>query len=168
MRVAFRAVRSRRKFNKSRQIMRQMEQHLDTEVKKHFIAEFDRRVVNWTHQPTFKARKFITADSISVNVFPSGDNKKYWIWNDLGTRRHPIPTSGPKLLAFTLGYKPKTSPVGKFGGPGTSNGPSMVRFTQVDHPGTKPRKHTETIRKDNESWYSTSMENAWRRAIRSV
>lgn len=168
MRVAFRAVRSNRKFSKSPQIMRYMGQHLDTEVKQHFIREFERRVANWSHKVNFDARKFITADSISINVFPTGANKKYWTWNDLGTKPHKIPKAGPKFLAFSLGYKPKTAPVGKFGGPGTYKGPKVKGVMQVDHPGTKPRKHTETIAKDNKAWYSRSMRNAWRRAIRSV
>jgi hypothetical protein len=171
-RVAYRAVRGRRKFNKSKQIIDYMASTMDSEVKPHFIKEFDKRTVNWKHKPEFRARKFIRPDSHGLYIFPAGPNKKIWIWNTKGTRRHKIPLS-PKTvgtLAFLWGgkgsYRPKTKPGGKYGGPGTVMGGKMHFPKQVDHPGTKAREHEKFIVKENKPWYTRNRENAWRRAIR--
>jgi hypothetical protein len=166
--AAYRAVRSRRKFSQARQIMRLVERGIDTRVKPHFIEEFERRVVNWEHQPDFKARKFLTTDAIKLNVFPAGPHKMLWVWTDKGTKAHKIPKAGPGFLSFKTGYKPKTAPVGKFGGPGIFTGERVTMFGQVDHPGTKAREFTKTIKDDNKTWYRKTMESIWRQAIRAV
>ena len=167
MKVAYRAIRRRRKFNKYPQIKKGLAAGMDAEVKPHFIAEFDKRVANWKHRPQFKARKHIGADSIYIYVFPAGPNKKYFIWTDQGTRPHKIRAKHAASLSFFLGFQPKTSPVDQYGHSGGSS-PPHVWAKEVDHPGTAPRKFTENIAKEEKQWYSKTMENLWRRVIRSL
>jgi hypothetical protein len=44
----------------------------------------------------------------------------------------------------------------------------MTFAKQVQHPGTKPRKFEEFIRKREAAWFTRQMENAWKRAIRAM
>jgi len=168
--VAFRAVRSRRKFNKAPEVQRKMKTELIGPVKEHFIKEFEGVVSDWTHKPEFKVRTFFTMDMLKVNVFPAGPNKDKWIWVSRGTSGpYPIPKSGPGLLAFTLGYSARTRPRGQAHvGSGTATGPKVIGVMQVMHPGIEAREFEEVIAEDNKDWYSRNMENAWRRIIRSL
>ena len=167
--VAYRAKRSRRKFNKSKEIQAEMAAFMDATVKPHFIKAFERVVCNWEHKPEFKARKYVRANSIAVYVFPAGQYKKIWKYVSAGTKGpYKIPKTGPGYLAFQIGYKPKTKPPGKFGGPGVATGPWIRGVMQVEHPGIKAREFEKTIADDERDWYSREMENAWRRTLRAV
>jgi len=168
--VAYRAVRGRRKFIKAPEVKKKLGTVLDDTVKPHFIAKFDDVVSDWSGKPDFKARKFITLDYIKVNVFPAGANKQKWIWVSRGTKGpYLIPKAGPGLLAFTMGYSARTKPVGQHHvGSGTATGDSVVMFGQVEHPGIEARLFEETIAKEQKQWYAKTMENAFRRIIRSL
>jgi hypothetical protein len=170
-RVAFRAIRSRRAFINAPQVRKVLEAAMDGEVKPHFIGEFEKRVANWKHKPAFKARKYITGDAIRLNVYPAGE-KQIYEYVTKGTRGpYPIPKIPKppgKWLLFTGGkYTPRTTPGGGYGGPGISIG-FPVFAKQVSHPGIEPRDFEGIIRKEQAPWFSRTMENAWRRAIRSM
>jgi hypothetical protein len=167
--VAMRAVRGRRRFANNAKVKRYLGNVVDDEVKPHFIQRFKMVVANWKHQVDFQARKFFRPDEIRLNVFPAGENKQIWIWVSGGTKGpYPIPKAGPGFLAFKTGYKPKTKSPGKFGGPGIFTGSTVKGVMQVQHPGIEAREFERIIREDEESWYNRTMENAWRRAIRSL
>ena len=169
--IAYRAIRGRRKFSQSRQVIQELERTLDNVVKPHFIKQFEMRVANWEHKVTFEARKFITPNSISINVYPTGPNKDIWKYNTLGTRPHTIRAKHAPALSFMGGgaiYVSKTAPGGKYGGPGIVYGGYPVYAKKVNHPGTEAREWESVIAKQNKQWYSQTMENAWRRAIRSL
>ena len=172
--VAFRAIRSRRKFMHSAKVKRQLAAVLDDKVKPHFIQRFKMVVANWDHKPEFEGRKFIRPDKMWVNIFPAGEHKKIWIFVTKGTRKHLIPKH-PKTdgtLAFQWGgkgsYKPKTKPPGKFGGPGVVIGGEMHFPKQVKHPGSEGRGFEKIIREDEKPWFSRTMNNSWRRIIRAL
>lgn len=165
--IAYRAVRSRRKFSEAPKVKAQLAAHLDGEVKPYFISKFDAVVADWEHRVDFKGRKFIRVDKIWVNVFPAGENKQIWIWVTLGTRPHVIEPRNAPVLAFQLGYQPHTRPIGKYGGPGQATG-EWAFARRVNHPGGAARLFEKTIKDENKPWYSRSMENAWRRIIRSL
>jgi hypothetical protein len=168
--VAMRAVRSRRKFVKAPTVQPKIGAVLDNVVKPHFIDEFDGVVSDWSGKPQFKARKFIRVDKIWITVFPAGPNKDKWIWVSRGTKGpYPIPKAGPSFLSFVLGYSARTKPRGQAHvGSGTATGPAVAGIMQVQHPGIEAREFEEVIKEDNEEWYSRTMENAWRRIIRSL
>lgn len=168
--VAYRAVRGRRKFIKAPEVKKKLEKVLTNPVKKHFVEEFEWVVDDWKGKPKFKARAFITLDYIKVNVFPAGPNKQKWIWVSRGTKGpYMIPKAGPGLLAFTVGYQPRTWPVGYHHlGSGTATGESIVIFKQIEHPGIKARLFEEDIAKHEKQWYARTMERAFRQIIRSL
>jgi hypothetical protein len=71
---------------------------------------------------------------------------KIYKFVDGGTKPHNIVAKGKKPLKFKSGYRAKTSP-GKIGsGSGGTSG-SWVSKRMIKHPGTKPRKFSETIAK---------------------
>jgi len=170
--IAYRAVRSRRVFVNAPKVREYLEQGIDSEVKPHLLSKFKQVVANWKHKVEFRARKFITADAIKINIFAAGPHKKIWGYVVGGTRPHKIRAKRGKSLAFMWGgpgsYVPKTSPPAKFGGPGTVRGGKMAFPQSVNHPGTKPRPFPEEIRKEEKAWFSRTMENMWRRAIRRL
>lgn len=168
--VAIRVTRRRRKFAKAPEVRRKLGAIVDNEVKPDLIAKFDDVVSDWSGKPEFKARKFVTADSIKVNVFPAGEHKDKWIWVSRGTRGpYPIPKGGPGLLAFTLGYSARTRPRGQAHvGSGTASGPSVIGIMQVQHPGIEAREFEEVIAEEYKPEFSRTMENGWRRVIRSL
>jgi len=167
MKVTYRAVRSRRKFIKAPEVKKKLAAGMDAEVKPHLIDEFKKRVANWKHKPDFKARKHIETDRIYVYVYPAGEHKNLWIWTDKGTPAHKIRAKNAPSLSFMLGFWPKTNVGGQYGHPGGSS-PPAVFAQEVDHPGTAPRRFTENIAKEQKKWYSRTMENLWRRVIRSL
>jgi len=169
-RVAFRAIRSRRALVNAPQVRKVLEATMDGEVKPHFIGEFEKRVANWKHKPGFQARKYITGDAIRLNVYPAGE-KQIYEYVTKGTRPHIIRAKNAPSLVFIWGgpgsYTPKTTAGGGYGGPGTASG-SLRAFKEVRHPGNEPRDFEGIIRKEEAPWFSRTMENAWRRAIRSM
>ena len=170
--VGARVIRGRKKFANYPQVRKVLGAALDNEVKPHFVQRFEMVVANWKHKPGFQARKYITADAIRLAVYPTGPNAQIWECVSFGTRPHKIRVRRAKTLAFLWGgpgsYKPKTSPPGKFGGPGSVSGGVMHFPVAVNHPGNEPREFEKTIADDERDWYNRTEENAWRRAIRSL
>jgi hypothetical protein len=173
--AAYRVTRARRVFVNAPQVKRVLAAELDDNVKPHFVQAFEAVVANWKHKPAFKARKFITADALAVNVYPDGPNKQIYEYVTLGTKEHDIPKTpktGNDFLIFMWGgpgsYKAKTGAGGKWGGPGTVSGGTLHRRHQVHHPGTEPRDFEGFIRKREKHWFSRTMENAWRRALKAM
>lgn len=170
--IAYRATRKRQKFVKAPQVKSDLADALDNEVKPKLLQRFQHVVANWQHKPIFKARKFIRIDRIWVDVFPTGENAKIWLFVTGGTKPHPIRAKRAPRLAFMWGghgsYKPKTRPVGKFGGPGIVVGGTLHRPIEVQHPGTEAREFEKAIRDDFRKDFSRIMNNAFRRAIRRL
>jgi hypothetical protein len=101
-------------------------------------------------------------------VYPTGENKKYWIWTSRGTKPHPITPVNAAVLAFSQTYTPKTAPRGpSYGGSGESSGP-MVFAMYVDHPGTAPRHFEEAWARWAKKPFRREMENAMRRGARKT
>ncbi len=170
--VAYRQVRSRRKFLEMPKAKVQVGDFLDSDIKPELIKRFERVTSNWDHKVDFKARKFVNTKRVMIRVFPAGKNKKIWIFVSGGTRPHKIRPRKAKRLAFVSGgpgsYKPKTKAVGKFGGPGVVVGGSPVFAKEVNHPGNEGRGFEKTIAEDYKPEYARVMENAFRRIIRRL
>jgi len=145
--VLFRAIRTRSGYPNFANIQREIEKTIENVIKPELLAQFNRIVANWTHKVTFQARKRITNQGITLYVYPTGPNKKLWIWTSLGTKKHDIVPKGPGYpLRFRIGYKPRTwTGLGrKYGGPGISIGPWRSKYL-VKHPGTKAREFEKDI-----------------------
>jgi hypothetical protein len=174
MRILIRRFRGRRKHPNWTGIAKEAERTLDAVVKPRLLSYAERIVANWEHKPEFKARKVVTRGAIAVDVWPTGPNKKYWVWVSRGTglygpkhRKYPIKPRKPGgVLAFPSVYTPKTRPRGpSYGGPGTSSGPTVFAM-HVEHPGTKPRHFEEAWARWGKTWFRREMENAIRRGAR--
>jgi len=168
--VAYRAVRGRRVFLEASEVVpERLADFIDDTVKPHYIQRFELVVENWKHKPDFRARMLIRPDGITLYVFPTGPDAQIYKWVTEGTEGgYKIPKAGPGYLAFQLGYKPKTKPPGKIGGPGIYSGPWVRGVMQVTHPGIDPRNFEAVIAEDEAPWFSREMENAWRRIIREL
>ncbi len=168
--VAFRAIRSRSKFVNAQVVRDELDKWLDQEVKPKLIKLHEKRVANWRTKVTFRARKYITTDSINVVVFP-WDNKEIYNYVAYGTRPHVIRARKEKSLAFVWGgpgsYTPKTTPNGGYGGPGKASGKMHFPII-VNHPGIEARQFAKHIRKEYEAEFKREAEKVWRRAIRKL
>lgn len=171
MAVLFRTVRTRRaailQLNKI--ALTEINNVLDTKVKPALVKSHERIVSNWKNKPGFAARKTIKPNLITVSVFPTGPNKKIWIFVDRGTRPHIIKAKGGGVLRFQTGYQPKTlpSPARTVSGGGRSTGPFRAA-KQVNHPGSKARNFSKIIAEDIKPGFKREVENAFRRTSKKV
>lgn len=166
MRILLRRVRGRRKHPNWSGIAKEVEKTLDAKVKPRLL-DYPRRIVaSWEHKPEFRAMKRVTRGDIRVYIYPTGPNKKYWIWTSRGTKPHVIEPKNAPVLAFPSIYTPKTTVRGPgYKGPGTSSGPTVFAM-HVEHPGTKPRHFEEAWGRWAKTWFRREMENAIRRGAR--
>jgi hypothetical protein len=147
--ITMKAIRPKRfKSEAYKQYALEMARETANEVEKDFKAT----TKTWQHQPRFD-KVYSVGNAIEILV---GTNDDIYRYVDEGTKPHPIfagiytGKSNKKALAFQWGgkgsYRAKTKPgvIGSTGGGPT--GP-MVAFPYVQHPGTKPRKFSEIIKK---------------------
>lgn len=164
--VAYRQIRTRGVYLKKKAFRDEVVKTINGKSKPELIAAHNRIVSNWRNKPEFKARKRITKKGITIFVYASGDAARIWGYVTGGTKPHTItPKRGGYPLRFKTGYKPKTKPPGKFGGPGAYTGP-QVRAMRVRHPGTKARRFEQTIADDYKRTFQRDIENAMRRGLR--
>lgn len=95
------------------------------EMEKDVKGAFEDFVKNWKHVVTFRGYVRINADSIYISV---GTNDPIFGYVDLGTEPHIIRPTRAKFLHFTA-----------------SSG-EEVFAKEVNHPGTKAQKISESIR----------------------
>jgi hypothetical protein len=144
-------------------MVKELEKTIDSIVKEELLSYFLRIVADWKHQPEFKVRKVITADGITIYVYPAGQYKDLWLWVSGGTRSHTImPKTAGYPLAFRTDYRPRTRPGYKYRGPGESVGP-YVKAKVVEHPGIKPRLFEKHIARFYRPKYRKHLEAALRR-----
>lgn len=165
-RVAYRVTRSRKRFTNYKRIQDYMKSWMEQDVKPHFLERFEIVVMNWQTRVEFAARKYFDSNALRLTVHPTV-GKEIWGYVSQGTRPHVIVPKGPWPLQFKTGYKPKTLPPAKFGGPGIATGP-MVAAWKVQHPGSEGREFEKNIMEDEKPWFRRNAENAWRRAIRTL
>ena len=170
--VGVRFNRGRKRFSQYAVVKKEMTTTHNQVIKPQFIRAFDDIVSNWTNRPAFAAKLMQNVDGLKLYVFPQGSEKakQLWKWNVEGTKAHDIPVKNAPALAFTAGtYLPKTGPGGKwYGGPGSVVGGQFVRPLLVKHPGTEPRNWPTVVAKKNKAFYSRTVENAWKRAMRKI
>lgn len=169
MPVVFRAIKAKvidwDVFNK------EISDTLDSVVKPELIAYFDKVTASWNNQPQFKARKIINPTGISIEVKPSGPNKKIWEYVSFGTRPHPIKPRGKGYpLRFMWGgygsYKARTTTSGGYNGPGKVVGGKVTFRMRVKHPGNKARNFEKHIARWYKPKFERTMKNAVARALR--
>jgi len=132
---------------------REVEKTIDGTVKPELLTYFTRITNLWKHKVAFQARKRITAQGITLYVYPTGPNKMLWVW------------SFP--LRYRKGYKPRTGRGYRYRGPGKATGPWRSRH-QVEHPGIKAREFEKHIKRFYQPKFRRHMENALRRGARRL
>lgn len=154
---------------------REVEQTLDQRVKPALVKSHERVVEDWKTDVKFRARKVLTANRITVYVFPYGENKEIWYYVDQGTEPHQMPAVAGKLMVFRAGgtYVPKTmaKPARTVSGGGYVTGGTKVVTTKrkaFTHPGSEGRNFTGQIAEDIKPAFKRDVENAFRRAARKV
>lgn len=111
-------------------------------------ADLARVTETWEHQPVFFELKTAAAGgNLHSGTIRITTNDRIYKFVDEGTRPHIIaPRKAGGVLVFRTGYRAKTVPQYILSRAGGAFGP--VRFARVvKHPGTKPRRFTQTITK---------------------
>lgn len=117
-----------------------------TDLSNRVWLDYQRTVQTWKDKPAFERIVEITGDTVTILV---GTDNLIYKFVDKGTRPHFIfPRTAGGSLAFQWGgpgsYRAKTHPGVLGSGGGGSSGPK-VHFRYVSHPGTEPRRFSETI-----------------------
>ncbi len=135
--------------------------------------EFEGVVSDWSPEskPRFTVEERMSDRGLVVIVRPYARRKASRIfgWVDRGTRPHvirPRPENERQLLFFRTGYRAKTKPIAQAHvGDGKATGP-WVAAREVHHPGTKPRRFSEEIRKRTVKRFRRRVEAIFRKYAR--
>jgi hypothetical protein len=128
--------------------------------------DFEKTTATWKHKPKFESVVSLTGPGPVLLV---GTDDEIYGYVSRGTKEHAIwagiytGKSSKKVLAFPSRSTPKTRP-GVIGSGAGSRGKVDTFRPYVMHPGTKPRKFEEAIRKKREKWFKRQMEMAMKRA----
>lgn len=108
-------------------------------------ADHEKIVRTWEHRPQFKIKKVTRPGMQTVQIIPFGVYKNIWTYVDQGTKPHIIAAKNAPYLVFQTGYSARTAPVARANvGTGSASG-AWVKKKEVQHPGTKARKFSETL-----------------------
>lgn len=142
---------------------------LDQKVKPVVLKSFEKVVQNWEHKPNWGVRKYIKPNSISINIFPTGENAKIWVFVDEGTKPHIIVPKRAKRLRFQTGYISKTlaRPARTVSGGGKYTG-DVVYAKRVEHPGNEARNFTGEIAEDIKPSFKSAIENTFRQVAKQM
>jgi hypothetical protein len=129
-------------------------------------SDLGKVTATWEHKPVFFEQKLhATGGTLFQNEIRITTNDAIFRFVDEGTRPHMIrPRSPGGVLAFQTGYTRKTYPGYITSVQGGKHGP--LRFARaVRHPGTKPRRFTETITRKWQATAGTLLERRVRMAL---
>ena len=109
-------------------------------------GDLDKVTATWEHKPTFFEQKTrAAAGNLFAGEIRITTNDRIFTFVDKGTRPHIIPVGEKGFLAFRAGYARKTTPGYISSTPGGAFGPWVFTRKAIRHPGTKPRRFSETI-----------------------
>jgi len=142
------------------------------EASHEYRADMESFVMNWVHKPDIMQESRGRSDGYAIQIFPTGDNLKFWLWVSFGVPGKTIVPVRAKHLVFKyrgpgISYAPKTAPGGAFGGAGKKVGP-VKRFDGVQWPGIEPRKFEEVTIKANQKRFDKIMADALDRGLKAA
>ena len=128
---------------------------VEAEAKIH-QAKLRPTVRGWTGaRPRFESLTSIRGGDLIAVTGPVGDTMgvQKWVWTDLGTRPHRIRAKNAPTLRFQINFIPSTRP-GSFESGRAASWPPWRAPKEVWHPGTEPRRWTETLTKERKRKFS--------------
>lgn len=121
---------------------------LDWMVKETY-KDYKATVGTWKHHVSFYIKQAHWEDAYRVLTSGIATTDLIFIGVDQGTRRHDIPARRKKTLKYQKHFRPKTVPKRIGSTAGGKYGPWRSP-KKVTHPGTQPRRFTETIAANRE------------------
>ena len=151
--------------DKFQEVQNEIRNYLQTVGAAVIIKELNKTTEGWNTKPTFIPKVTIPFNSyIRLSVEPYGTGKSNWIRINNGTGPRTI-TSGKGLMHFQVGYKPKTTAGGQWGGPGSRSGRMVWNRRQVHHHRIKPRNFVEHVLRSKEIQLKLGIDNIIRKNI---
>lgn len=121
--------------------------------------DFDKTVRTWEKKPDFEREIKLGKGRKEASV--TTENEVYG-YVDEGTPPHVIRAKGGGMLVFNVPSSPKTTP-NVIGSSQGSRGDTTVYAQEVNHPGTKARNFSITIKKKWEPRFGRMMQEAYYR-----
>lgn len=135
--------------NRINKLINRLERHLTNDVGPMLRNDFKKTVQNWKAPPTFEQTvKRPYGTRLQLEIFPKGRGTLKWKRVSLGTGPRIIRAKTPRGMRFQRNYTPKTTPSGRYGGPGKKHGPWVKAF-KVKHT-IKPRLFATKIKNNRE------------------
>ena len=126
-------------------------------------------VQSWKIDVGFKTQAVVIPNLIEVSILATGQDAAIYFYIDRGTgtygpkgQPYVILPKGDYPLRFQTGYAPRTSPIGKFGGPGQAFGPWVSKHSVI-HPGIKAREFSKSTAQNIRRIYINNLKDAIKR-----
>ena len=153
------------------QVEAEIKKTLENQAKPEIKGMLNAVVADWKNKPEFNAVLTRPGGNFGMGFYATGPSRMIWKYVNEGTKGpYPIPKNPKPIgdpLKFRMGYAPRTSPGGRFGGPGKASGP-WRSARQVEHPGIKARDFTGTIQGKYRTTYLRHIKRAMDRATKRI
>jgi hypothetical protein len=145
--------------------LKDLQSHLDKATKKiltHYKREVDIVIADWHSD--------VNTQIVGEKLEAHGEDWRTWFYVDKGTKPHMITAKNAPYLVIPYGkYIPKTKPIAKNLGTPYYGKPTEYRKPySVKHPGSKPRKFTETFVEEYHETALRELSDAVMEAIKSI
>lgn len=121
-----------------------LHKYLKNDAGKFLQRDMEATVKNWRNKP--KMQSLVTSPygtRLQLTVTPTGRGTTNWARINQGTGPRPIVARTSRGMRFQTEYDPKTTPSGRYGGPGRKHGPWTKQYSVVHT--IAPRKFTTLI-----------------------
>lgn len=112
-------------------VTKELTSYLINDLGPEISGEYKKQVDGWSTPPAFPV-KFsapYNGSRLQIDVGPKGKGTTNWKRVNQGTRSRTIRSSGRGPMVFPENYDPKTTPGGRYGGPGRKYG--TIRRTNI-------------------------------------
>lgn len=133
-----------------KKLFKKLENYMKNDLGRTLQKDMEATVENWKGKPDMvKTVSTPYNTRIQLTVEPKGRGATNWRRISEGTKRRTIRAKTPRGMSFQEGYTPKTTPRGKYGGPGKRYGKWRRNVSRVTHQ-IEARKFAPRIMKKRE------------------
>lgn len=127
-------------------VSKELTKYLKTDLGPQISGEYKKQVTGWSTPPSFPVKFSAPYNGarLQIDVGPKGKGTTNWTRVNRGTRTRRIRSRGRGPMIFPREYDPKTTPEGKYGGPGRRHG-EIVRTHLVREHSIAPREFEKKI-----------------------